>query len=92
MKKSDLEKQKAMKLAGKMKQAGANPAFGQQGAAVLDRREQRKHDQALGLVPFAVKLHGDLVAQLQAIAQSRTMAMSDVVAELLTKALADQPK
>jgi len=43
-------------------------------------------------VPFAVKLHGDLVAQLQAIAQARTMGMNEVVAELLTKALADQPK
>ncbi|MDP3842271.1 MAG: hypothetical protein Q8Q81_06680 [Oxalobacteraceae bacterium] len=92
MKKSGLEKQKAMKLAGKMKQAGTGAAFGQDAAVPLDRRDQRKLDQALGLVPFAVKLHGDLVAQLQALAQARAIGMNEVVAELLAKALADQPK
>lgn len=92
MKKSGLEKQKAMKLTGKMKQAGTSAIFGQDAAAPLDRRDQRKLDQALGLVPFAVKLHGDLVAQLQAAAQTREVAMNDLVAELLTKALAEQPK
>ncbi|NMM26728.1 MAG: hypothetical protein HHJ12_05410 [Glaciimonas sp.] len=90
MKKSGLEKQKAMKLTGKMKQAGTSPAFGQDAAVALDRRDQRKLDQALGLVPFAVKLHSDLVAQLQAVAQARGMGMNEVVAELLAKALADQ--
>ncbi len=92
MKKSGLEKQKAMKLTGKMKQAGTSATFGQDAAAPLDRRDQRKLDQALGLVPFAVKLHGDLVAQLQTAAQTREMAMNDLVAELLAKALAEQPK
>lgn len=92
MKKSGMEKQKAMKLAGKMKQAGTGVAFGQDAAVPLDRRDQRKLDQALGLVPFAVKLHGDLVAQLQALAQARATGMNEVVAELLAKALADQPK
>lgn len=92
MKKSGLEKQKAMKLTGKMKQAGTSTPFGQDAAAPLDRRDQRKQDQALGLVPFAVKLHGDLVAQLQAMAQARAIGMNEVVAQLLTKALADQPQ
>lgn len=92
MKKSGLEKQKAMKLTGKMKQAGTSAPFGQNAAAPLDRRDQRKQDQALGLVPFAVKLHGDLVAQLQAVAQARAIGMNEVVAELLAKALADQPQ
>lgn len=92
MKKSDLEKQKAMKLSGKMKQAGSSVLFGQKAAAPLDRRDQRKQDQALGLVPFAVKLHGDLVAQLQAVAQARAVGMNELVAELLTKALAELPK
>lgn len=91
MKKSDLEKQKAMKLSGKMKQAGGSAPFGQKAAAPLDRRDQRKQDQALGLVPFAVKLHGDLVAQLQALAQARAVGMNELVAELLAKALAGQP-
>ncbi|MBI2732327.1 MAG: hypothetical protein HYX44_03150 [Aquabacterium sp.] len=34
-----------------------------------DRREQRKMDQAAGLVPFAVKLHKDLVSQLREMAE-----------------------
>ena len=92
MKKSGLEKQKAMKLTGKMKQAGTSAPFGQDAAVTLDRRDQRKLDQALGLVPFAVKLHSDLVTQLQAVAQTRAIGMNEVVAELLVKALADQPK
>lgn len=91
MKKSGMEKQKAMKLAGKMKQAGTSAPFGQNAVATLDRRDQRKLDQELGLVPFAVKLHGDLVARLQAVAQERAIGMNEVVAELLAKALADQP-
>ena len=92
MKKSGLEKQKAMKLTGKMKQAGTSAPFGQDAAAPLDRRDQRKADQALGLVPFAVKLHGDLVTQLQELAQARATGMNELVGELLAKALADQPK
>ena len=92
MKKSGMAKQNAMKLAGKMKQAGTSAPFGPDATATLDRRDQRKADQALGLVPFAVKLHGDLVAQLQAVAKAREMGMNEVVADLLGKALADQPK
>lgn len=92
MKKSGLEKQRAMKLSSKMKQAGGSAPFGQKAAAPLDRRDQRKQDQALGLVPFAVKLHGDLVARLQAAAQARAVGMNELVAELLTKALAESPK
>lgn len=92
MKKSGMEKQKAMKLAGKMKQAGTSASFGQDAAAPPDRRDQRKIDQALGLVPFAVKLHSDLVAKLQSLAQARATGMNEVVAELLEKALAEQPK
>ncbi|MFC3109054.1 hypothetical protein ACFQAT_09400 [Undibacterium arcticum] len=92
MKKSDMEKKKAMKLAGNMRPAGTGAPFGQDAAVTLDRRDQRKLDQAAGLVPFAVKLHSDLVAQLQAVAQARAIGMNEVVAELLLKALADQPK
>ncbi len=55
---------------------------------VIDRREQRKRDQALGLVPFAVKLNSDLVLQLQTIAKERGGDLNEVVAELITKGLA----
>lgn len=86
MKKTDLAKSDAKKLMGKMNVPGAG-AFGKE-AVVVDRREQRKRDQALGLVPFAVKLNSDLVLQLQALARERGADLNEVVAEVLAKGLA----
>ena len=86
MKKTDLAKSDAKKLMGKMNVPGAG-AFGKE-AVVVDRREQRKRDQALGLVPFAVKLNSDLVLQLQALAKERDADLNELVAELITKGLA----
>ncbi|MFC4159510.1 hypothetical protein [Chitinimonas lacunae] len=88
MKKTDLEKNKGLKLMGKMKQAGVPDRFGQ-GAELIDRREQRRLDQAAGLVPFAVKLNGELVKQLHELAQSRQVSLNELVAELLNKGLQD---
>lgn len=82
-----MAKSDAKKLMGKMAAPGA-AAFGQGEAPVIDRREQRKLDQAAGLVPFAVKLNGDLVQQLQALAKERGLELNAVVAELLAKGLA----
>lgn len=88
MKKTDLAKSDAKKLMGKMSAPGAG-AIGAAGAAVaVDRREQRKRDQALGLVPFAVKLNSDLVQQLQALAKTRELDLNALVAEVLQKGLA----
>lgn len=86
MKKTDLEKNKALKLAGKLTQSGPPARFGSQ-SVVLDRREQRKADQALGLVPFAVKLNADLVKRIQTLATERECTVNDLVAELLNKGL-----
>ncbi|NHZ38718.1 hypothetical protein [Massilia aquatica] len=87
MKKTGMAKSDAKKLMGKMVAPGA-AGFGNADNAVVDRREQRKRDQALGLVPFAVKLNSDLVLQLQTLAKERDADLNDVVAELLAKALA----
>ncbi len=86
MKKTGMAKSDAKKLMGKMTAPGL-PGFGGGEATVLDRREQRKRDQALGLVPFAVKLNGDLVQQLQALAKERGVELNEVVADVLTKGL-----
>ena len=86
MKKTALAKSDAKKLMGKMNGPGAG-AFGKE-AVVIDRREQRKRDQALGLVPFAVKLNSDLVLQLQTLARERGADLNEVVAEVLAKGLA----
>ena len=57
--------------------------FAKEAAAMLDRREQRKRDQELGLVPFAIKLDSELVRKLHALAQQRQVGLNDVVGELL---------
>lgn len=85
MKPSELQKYNALKIVNKMKKAATPDRFG--GTAAPDRREQRRLDQAAGLIPFAVKLNRDLVAQVNALAQERKAAVSDIVAELLRKGL-----
>jgi hypothetical protein len=87
LKKADLEKSKGKKLDRQMNQPPTRGRFGQGAAVVVDRREQRKRDQALGLVPFAVKLDGDLVKQLHALAQERKTGLNELAAELLKKGL-----
>jgi hypothetical protein len=84
---ADLEKNKGRKIASKLNRTIAPGRFGKEAAAVLDRREQRKRDQALGLVPFAVKLNSDLVEQIRALAQARQRGLNDLVADLLKKGL-----
>ncbi|MDY7537933.1 hypothetical protein QN372_13610 [Undibacterium sp. RTI2.1] len=83
MKKTGMAKSDAKKLMGKMDAQGA--AFGKTDAVVIDKREQRKLDQALGLVPFAVKLNSDLVAQLHALAKERDVGLNELVASMLSK-------
>lgn len=82
-----MAKSDAKKLMGQMVAPGA-PAFGASAAAPVDKREQRKRDQALGLVPFAVKLNGELVKQLQALALAEGADLNATVAAVLTKGLA----
>ncbi len=88
MKKPDIDKLQGLKLSGAMKQAVTTGRFGSNAAVAPNRREQRKLDQAQGLVPFAVKLDFDLVKRIQALAQERNIGLNEVVAELLKKGLA----
>jgi hypothetical protein len=87
MKKADLEKLKGMKIDGRMKHAGTPGRFGAAADAATSRREQRDLERAQGLVPFAVKLDGELVKRIQALAQDRKSGLNEVVAELLEKGL-----
>ena len=87
MKRADLEKTKGKKIDRQISQAPTPGRFGQGAAVVADRREQRKRDQALGLVPFAIKLDGDLVRQLHTLAQERGTGLNQLTAELLKKGL-----
>ncbi|VXC44833.1 hypothetical protein [Massilia sp. 9I] len=86
MKRTDLAKKDAERLKNQM--GAQNAGFGAAAkGATLDRREQRERDRALGLVPFAVKLNGDLVKQLQELSKERGVDLNELVAELLQKGL-----
>ncbi|KND59561.1 hypothetical protein BVER_01246 [Candidatus Burkholderia verschuerenii] len=85
MNKFQLEQNKAFKLANDLKQGGKGQ-IGVAGQAKVDRREQRKLDQAKGLVPFACKLDEKLVAQLKERALTNEGGLSEVLVELLVKA------
>ncbi|MFC5429044.1 hypothetical protein ACFPTO_09560 [Paraburkholderia denitrificans] len=87
MKKTDLEKNKALKLMQATNQAGPE-RFGKGSTATLDRRERRKLDQAQGLVPFACKLNADLVAQLKSRAEQHPGGLNGLLTELLEQGLA----
>jgi hypothetical protein len=86
MKKTDLAKSDAKKLMNQM--GPRSGSFGAAEAPVLDKREQRERDRAAGLVPFAVKLNGELVKELQSRAQEGGRDMNELVAELLKKGMA----
>ncbi|APX77255.1 hypothetical protein QEP16_25845 [Achromobacter insolitus] len=86
MNKFDLQKNQALKLAGQLKQAATPDRFGT-ASQVLDRREQRKLDQAAGLVPFPLKLSQAHADKLRALAAERGVSTNDIVAEVLQNAL-----
>jgi hypothetical protein len=88
MKKTDLYKNEGLKINGQMRQAGTPDRFGSAAGAAVSRRDQRKLEQAQGLVAFAVKLDGGLVKQIQALAESQQTGISETVAALLIKGLA----
>ncbi len=87
MKLTDLHKNKGLKINSQVHHSGANERFGKESAAAVDRRAQRKLDQAAGLVPFAVKLNTELVKQITERAQTRNIPLNEVVTELLQKGL-----
>ncbi|VFR19777.1 FIG018942: hypothetical protein [plant metagenome] len=86
MKKTDLEKNKALKIVGKMN-AAVPPGRVSSAAAVPDRREQRKLDQAAGLVSFPVKLRQPVIDALRSRAQADGVPVNDLVNTLLADAL-----
>jgi hypothetical protein len=83
MKRTELEKRKGLKIANELRRSGAR--F--DSSSGVDRREQRDRDRAAGLVPFAVKLHGDLVRQLQHAAHQRQVPLNELVDQLLRAGL-----
>lgn len=87
MKRTDLAKSLRMKVAGQMRQAGSPERFGQASSQIPDRREQRKLDQAAGLVPFAAKLHADLIRELQELAAASGQSLNEVADRVIRAGL-----
>ena len=86
MKKAELEKLMGRRIAG-ANPGRANDRYGRDAGAPADKREQRERDRQLGLVPFAVKLHGDLVREIHDRAQASGTGLSEITAELIKKGL-----
>ncbi|NYT60990.1 hypothetical protein H0A66_01435 [Alcaligenaceae bacterium] len=88
MKRTDLEKNKAIKIMEKMKKNGTPDRFSTDSAnGLLDRREQRKLDQALGLISFPVKIRQALADEIRAQASAQNTGVNEIVGALLEKAL-----
>ena len=85
-KKTDLERLNAAKLSDRLAKSAPPERYGRE-SDIVSRREQRRRDQAAGLVPFAVKLPQALVRQLQEKAAVEKRPLGEVTAELLGKAL-----
>jgi hypothetical protein len=88
MKRTHLAKMKGLGIQERMKQAATPGRFAGDAAQALDRREQRKLEREQGLLPFAVKLDGELVKEVRALATERDVGLNELVAELLRKGLA----
>jgi plasmid stability protein len=92
LKKFDLAKNMGLKVTGQMRAAGVPSRFGQGAGEVLDKRERRARDAALGLVPFACKLPAELVKQLHERAAAHEDGVNGLVAELLSAGLGSAEK
>ncbi len=87
MKRTDLAKNLGKKIEGKQMPFGV-PDAAALAKPAIDKREQRRLDQAAGLVPFACKINAGLVERMRVLAQERGTGLNNIVAELLEKGLA----
>jgi len=90
MKRTDLVKNLGLKIRGQMQHAAVPGRFAQGSTALPDRKEQRKLDHAAGLVPFAIKLHGELVRQLREQAEGEGISLQDLADRLIRAGLGAQ--
>lgn len=86
LKRTELAKNKMIKITHAVRIAGVPDRFGA-GSDLVDRKEQRRLDQAAGLIPFACKLPSTLVQALHACVAAEQSTMNDWVAGLLAASL-----
>ncbi len=87
MKRTDIEKSIGSKINSKIERNSESGPFNKDVVKPVDKREQRRLDQAKGLVPFAVKINADLVDKIHNIATEKQTSVNEVVAELLERGL-----
>ena len=87
-KKTDLTRQLESKLEGQRLRTGVPGRFGQEAAALPDRKAQRRFDAAAGLVPFACKLPAPLAQRLRERADQHDGGINALMAEMLERGLA----
>ncbi|NRF69009.1 hypothetical protein HLB44_18610 [Aquincola sp. S2] len=88
LKKTDMVKNLAKKLDGKMKSAGIPQRFAQGSSEVGAKRELRAGNTANKLVPVACRLPADLVNQLRDRAVGHEGGINALVARVLAEWLA----
>lgn len=91
MKSSDMQKSLGSKINAKMGASGQPDRFGAAAGKDAEKREQRAQDRALGLVPFACKLPGALVKDLQSRGAAHEGGINALMAEIVAKGIA-KPK
>lgn len=89
MKRTDLEKNRGLKINAKLGAAGTPGRFAAEAASAMDKRAQRQQERAQGLVPFACKLPTGLVKQLQERGALHPGGINALMAELIARALGD---
>jgi hypothetical protein len=77
MKKAELEKLMARRISGRQPGARQRLATARTRPRRRIGREQRERDRQMGLVPFAVKLHEDLVREIHAAAQASGVGLNE---------------
>ena len=88
MKKTDLEKNMAKRLDGRMKSAAVPHRFGQTSAPAKEKTEQKSHAPTAKLVAVSCRLPSDLVNRLRELAVAHEGGMNAVLAKALEQWLA----
>jgi len=86
LKKTDLVKNLAKKLDGRMKAAGVPRRFAQGAAEVADKRDKQE-SAAVKLVPITCRLPAELVARLRERAIGHEGGINALMAQALERAL-----
>lgn len=84
LKKTDMVKNLAKKLDGKMKNAGVPPRFAQGSAVVTAKRTSQAANAPAKLIPLSCRLPADVLGQVRERAVNHAGGINALVAEALS--------